>query len=179
MRRYIVLAANTGLSPSDRPRIIKELRSNGYNVIDVRVGSNHVEVDMFSDQPPRLEELDVLEVVPTGVELDESPEACFSRAVGLFDSERFWEAHEALESLWRSSDGGVKVFLHGLILTAAAFVHLQKGDTKGFDSIIKRAVDELARAGVEFGGLDSRSLAEVVKKARLDRKPFKLSGLLN
>ncbi|MEM2095439.1 MAG: DUF309 domain-containing protein [Candidatus Caldarchaeum sp.] len=178
MRRYIVLAANTGQSPLDRPRVIQTLRSKGYNVIDVRVGTKHIEVDVFSDHPPRLEGFDVLEVVPTGADVAESPEACFSRAVGLFDSERFWEAHEALESLWRSSEGVVKVFLHGLILTAAAFVHLQKGDTKGFDSIIKRAGDELARAGVEFGGLDSNRVAERLKQAKLDRKPFKLSGLL-
>ena len=51
-----------------------------------------------------------------------------AEAVSLFNAERFWEAHEVLESQWRVAQGDEKLLLQGLILVCAAFVHEQKGE---------------------------------------------------
>ncbi|MCS7136792.1 MAG: DUF309 domain-containing protein [Candidatus Caldarchaeum sp.] len=179
MKRYIVIAQNENQSPAHRRTLIEELRSRGFNVIDVRVGSRHIEVDMLSQQPPSIDGLKVTEVVEVGPGCQESPYDCFRKAVRLFDSERFWEAHETLEGIWRTSKGVVKDFLHGLILTAAAFVHLQKGDERGFSSIVERATREFKNADVEVWGLSSRKILERLEEARETMKGFSLSSLFS
>jgi len=46
--------------------------------------------------------------------------------IDLFNEERYWESHEALESVWLNASGREKELLQGLILIAAALVHMQK-----------------------------------------------------
>ncbi|MEM3670570.1 MAG: DUF309 domain-containing protein [Thermoprotei archaeon] len=48
-------------------------------------------------------------------------------AYRMFAEERYWEAHDLLETLWRTErDPGRKKVLQGTILAAAAMVHAQK-----------------------------------------------------
>ncbi|MBI3316428.1 MAG: DUF309 domain-containing protein [Candidatus Omnitrophica bacterium] len=71
--------------------------------------------------------------------------------IELFNREKFFEAHEVLELLWRREKGGVhrlikrqsaagssgtvrsarRDFYHGLIQIAAACVHIQRGTPEG------------------------------------------------
>jgi predicted metal-dependent hydrolase len=60
-------------------------------------------------------------------------------AVALFNNERFWESHEVLEQTWRSAKGAERDTLQGVILTAAAFVHYQKGEPDICLSVLRRA----------------------------------------
>jgi uncharacterized protein len=41
----------------------------------------------------------------------------------LFNTQKFFEAHEALEAVWLKAEGERKTLLHGLIQVAAAFHH--------------------------------------------------------
>jgi hypothetical protein len=43
-----------------------------------------------------------------------------------WNAERFWEAHESLEELWRRTDDENRLFLQGLIQAAGAFHHVQR-----------------------------------------------------
>jgi len=53
---------------------------------------------------------------------------------------RFFEAHETLEPRWiHERDPG----LQGLIQLAAAFHHLQKGNTRGARTMLQRAIPRL------------------------------------
>jgi hypothetical protein len=69
-----------------------------------------------------------------------SREQAVQEWVGLFNSERFWEAHEVLESVWRVAEGDEKKLLQGLILLCAAFVHGQKGEEEVALGILRRAL---------------------------------------
>ena len=68
-----------------------------------------------------------------------------AEGIRLFNSQRFFEAHEALEALWLKEHGGEKVFLHGLIQVAAAFHHHQRGNWKGFRSLLVKGSRKVAQ----------------------------------
>ncbi|MGC8608265.1 MAG: DUF309 domain-containing protein [Thermoplasmata archaeon] len=48
-----------------------------------------------------------------------------NNVAALFSDEKYWEAHEVLESLWKRSKGDEKKFYRGLILLCASMVHYQ------------------------------------------------------
>src|SRR2546428_11724463 len=62
----------------------------------------------------------------------EQRRAVLERARDLFNAGEFWEAHETLETVWRSiiSDDAAPVW-QGLIQAAAALLHLQRGNCHG------------------------------------------------
>ena len=49
-----------------------------------------------------------------------------SEARRLFNEEKFWHVHEALETVWLKRQGEEKALLQGLIIGAASLVHWQK-----------------------------------------------------
>lgn len=57
----------------------------------------------------------------------------------LFREEKFFEAHEVLEALWRKTQGEEREFYHGLIQLAAALVHYQKGNLAGAQELFRTA----------------------------------------
>jgi uncharacterized protein len=56
----------------------------------------------------------------------------------LFNHEEFWEAHEALEEIWKETDNDL--FLRGLIVFAAAFVHVQRNNPSGCRKVLDKCV---------------------------------------
>ncbi len=70
--------------------------------------------------------------------------AAYVGFVDYFNGQRFFEAHELLEALWREQRNGPQgAFYKGLIQLAGAFVHLQKGRVNP-----ARSLFELARASL-------------------------------
>ena len=80
--------------------------------------------------------------------------ACAQRAVELFNREKFWEAHEALEEIWRSvRDEEEATVLQGLIQAAAALFHRERGNSHGVRVVGEAALEKLAgpqHQAVEF-----------------------------
>ena len=76
----------------------------------------------------------------------------------LFNAEKFFEAHEVLEALWRETTGPERDFYQGLIQVAAAFVHVQKGTPDGADQLLKKAEKKLKKYGPSFLGLEIPAL---------------------
>lgn len=70
--------------------------------------------------------------------------ACAERAVQLFNRGEFWEAHEALEQIWRSvSDECEALVLQGLIQAAAALLHQERGNRHGVAVVGEAALEKL------------------------------------
>ena len=63
----------------------------------------------------------------------------------LFNAEKFFEAHEVLETLWLKTKGPERDFYQGLIQIAAAFVHIQKGTPDGARQLLKKASEKLEK----------------------------------
>ncbi len=82
----------------------------------------------------------------------------FLEGIQLFNSQKFFECHEALEALWLKSTGEEKVFLHGLIQLAAAFHHQQGGNLVGARSLLEKGWMKLEPFSPAKGGIDLMAL---------------------
>ena len=78
-------------------------------------------------------------------------------ARALFNGGAYWEAHEALETVWRSiigaGDAEAAGVWQGLIQAAAALLHQRRGNRHGMTTVGTAALDKLAgpqRADVEL-----------------------------
>ncbi|MBS1789276.1 MAG: DUF309 domain-containing protein [Acidobacteria bacterium] len=68
----------------------------------------------------------------------------FLRGVKLFNDGKFFECHEAWETVWLKSAGVEREFLHAMVQAAAALHHVQRGNCKGAQSVGRRAIGKLA-----------------------------------
>jgi uncharacterized protein len=106
------------------------------------------EVDMMADK----EEPE--EVVAT---IDEA----LDRAVALFDSQRFFEAHEFLEWIWKHEDldPADKDFWKGVTQVAVGCCHTQRGNVDGALTLLERSVAYMADYPEQHLGVDRVRLA--------------------
>jgi len=144
-----------------------------------------LEVDVFAPSPGDLE-LMVAAVEPLARlefarNLDVTPpfrskEEVLAEAIGYFNSERFWEAHETLESVWRPAQGDEKKLIQAMILVCAALVHVQRGEPDVALGIYKRALPQIRWEEKVYHGVDVPRLRARVQTsiANGDLPPFKL-----
>jgi predicted metal-dependent hydrolase len=76
----------------------------------------------------------------------ESPE--FQRGIALFNSAKFFEAHEVLEDTWRPMDlsDPSRIAMQGIVQVAVALHHQFTGNRAGALSVMRRAARNLALA---------------------------------
>lgn len=82
----------------------------------------------------------------------------FLEGIRLFNAQRYFEAHEALEAVWLKATGDRKTLLHGLIQVAAAFHHHTRGNRAGFRSLLEKGCVKLEPFGAEFASIDLAAL---------------------
>lgn len=88
-----------------------------------------------------------------GSETERLIAAAFAEGIRLFNTGAFFEAHEAWEGAWLRSEGRERMFYHGLIQAAAAFVHLQRNQRKGAQLLYQKSLDKLQHFSGEYLGL--------------------------
>lgn len=176
MRFLVRLSNERKYVPADRHRLTslayEAVRLLGGDIGNLRISSSAVELDLLIDSKANLDkavqalgneigslltirELDV-ETAPM-----ESAEAV-KLGLALFNEERYWESHEALEAAWRRSSGSDKEILQGIILLAAALVHLQKSEQDITLSVMNRAYEKLEKYDTEHFGINLSPLKEKV-----------------
>ena len=81
-------------------------------------------------------------------------------ALRLFNRADFFEAHEALEDLWRDVPlaNPAKRHVQGLVQLAVALHHESRGNLPGARSVLERAMCNLAGAELSFPDLDLQGL---------------------
>jgi hypothetical protein len=94
-----------------------------------------------------------------------SPEASgeLKKAVGEFNSWRFYDCHETLEDVWRASGAkgdptGATNFYQGLIKAAAGFHHVLRGNRKGAVNLLSDSLRLLEPYAPECLGIDVERL---------------------
>jgi len=191
--RFLVRLVNRGKSePSDA----KALASSAYQLVRVysadvgnlRVSHAAIEFDLLIPSrdilPSATHALEErLGPLLTLRELDTpAPQMDVGRAVdegiGLFNEERYWESHEALEYAWRRADGPEKEVLQGIILIAAALVHLQKNEPSVALSVMARANEKLSPYRGERFGVSIDVVRQTVSGMIADERPgfFKIEA---
>jgi tetratricopeptide (TPR) repeat protein len=154
----------------------------GADVGNLRISSSAVELDLLLSSQANLDEavralekqlgpkLTVRQLDVQSVPL-ENPEA-IKLGFALFNEERYWESHEALEEAWRRTSGDEKEILQGIILLAAAFVHLQKGERDVALSVMKRGYEKLAGHNGRHFQIDLSALKETVRRMLAEGPDF-------
>jgi predicted metal-dependent hydrolase len=91
----------------------------------------------------------------------------YLEGISLFNSAKFFEAHEVLEDVWRLAPEPERKFLQGLIQVAVALHHHSRGNAVGCRSLLERARRNLARYPDDHGGLDLAILLRAVDRWRV------------
>src|SRR5579872_3623675 len=78
---------------------------------------------------------------------------CFRQGLEEFNTERFFEAHEAWEHVWLASAEPEKTFLQGIIQIAAAFHHYQRGNLLGTRSLLEAGLGRLRDFPADQSGI--------------------------
>lgn len=161
---------NKGFTRKDARELLKKARSIAINnsiIRDARVASKHIEFDVGIDKDAidqLLDRLKEISSIKRCIEIDErelGKEQAVKYATELFNDERYWEAHEVLEGVWKNSKGDEKLVVQGIILIAAAFVHMQKEEYSIAYTILKRALPKLVLNN--YQGIDVAMIREKVK----------------
>jgi hypothetical protein len=103
----------------------------------------------------------------------EDKEKAVDQSVALFNEQRYWECHEAMEQIWRrETNPKEKALQQGVILCASALVHAQKDEDAICLGMISRALaklnqwDEETYYALNVGTL-RRSMEEIQKSGRI------------
>lgn len=84
----------------------------------------------------------------------------FNRGLELFNRAHFFDAHEALEDVWRSLPRApsarqcLRLHVQGMVQLAVAFHHQSTGNYLGAGSVLDRALRNLKGADRSFPRLD-------------------------
>lgn len=161
MPRYIVHLHNNRFSAKNAMDLLhwaRNLADNSTIIRDSRISSRYVEFDItttYEKLDNLLTKLAGISPVANTVEIIEKEtekEKAIEYAKSLFNDERYWECHEALEGVWKRESGNQKSLLQGIILTCAAFVHSQKDEDDICVTILGRAMEKLQNAtGIYYG----------------------------
>jgi predicted metal-dependent hydrolase len=95
-------------------------------------------------------------------------EASWQHGLALFNSGRFFDAHEALEDVWREAPchSHLRRHLQGLVQLAVAFHHQSSGNLVGARSVLERALRNIGGAEESFPEVDWKRLRTNLKPWR-------------
>jgi uncharacterized protein len=104
------------------------------------------------EMPARVEPEDVATTVQEALE----------RGITLFDEQRFFEAHEFFEFIWKHDavDAADRDFWKGVTQVAVGCVHTQRGNATGALTLLQRAADHLGPYPSPHHGVDTATLRE-------------------
>ncbi len=172
--RYLVRFAPTSAGREDFLRSVRSVaRATGAEARNPKWTSyGALELDIFTPSKVDFETF-IAAVGPLGTlefvrDLNQAPphmseEELFAEARSYFNSERYWECHETLESAWRNMRGNEKSYVQGLILVCAAFVHHQKGEGVVAMSVLRRALKQLDFGAKSYHGIEVEAFKRQVE----------------
>jgi hypothetical protein len=167
--RYLIRLYQAGSHrPEHQTSLLQSVRELvnplGGKAINLRVSPSALEFDLFIapdeevakfssvlKQMSKVITCKRLDVPPPPVD----PAALVAEGRRLFNEQRFWEVHEVLEGLWKDlHKGAEKELVQGLILTAAALVHVQKDEWTPVWTMLADAMKRLAGQPDTYYGWD-------------------------
>jgi len=150
-------------------RRARELVEPEASIRDARISKKYIEFDTSTSDSmdvktiiSRLEAIAPLAGYEEILERHMQKDWAIARAVQLFNDERYWEAHEVLEYLWKNAKGVEREILNGIILVAAAFVHDEKDESDVCISILRRARKKLDQTIGNYHGINTNRIADMV-----------------
>ena len=151
----------------------RELVEPEASIRDARISKKYIEFDTSISEGmdvktiiARVEAIAPLAGYEEIVERHMEKDKVIERAVQLFNDERYWEAHEALEYIWKNTAAGIeREILNGIILVAAAFVHDEKDEPDICIPILRRARKKLELAsGKNYHGININRITDMISE---------------
>jgi hypothetical protein len=174
MQRYFIHLQNSKYTPKDATALLERARelARGAIVRDSRVSKKYIEFDTsipdsmdVDDLVGRLQNISPLASVEHIVEKDMPKDEAIRHAVELFNEEKYWGTHEALEAVWKATPRGKeRDLINGIILVAAAFVHDLKDERDICLSILGRASKKLDGSSGTYHGINIDRLTRLVNR---------------
>ena len=144
----------------------KELKQKGLvETFIVRKKSKSFEIDIASSnlpelflELPRFAEVISIAIVDSTKERNRNRNlpgldllAIFLDGLSLMTSERYWEAHGKLESVWKPSSGELKQTLWSIIQLCASMVKFQMGQEKVSSAMYRRTTKYMSQLSLLDG----------------------------
>lgn len=181
MERYMLHIKNDGkYGPHDSRRVVYRARGlgtrTGASVRVARIATQFIELDV-SVEAGRLDEL-ARDLAPIGpvdnvrhvIEEEIEKEQGIRDGIFYFNSERFWESHEAFEGVWKKCFGREKELVQGIILVAVAFAHGQRNEALIGIRMLKRALEKLGTSPSKYHAIDVDMIRERASDMRTTKK---------
>lgn len=176
MERYMLHLKNNGYLPLNSRELVhraRELCSDiGASVRVARVASKFVEFDVsvekekFDSVVEKLSSIGKLDNARHVVEEEIEKEQGIKDGIFYFNNERFWEAHEAWEGVWKKCYGSEKEVIQGIILVAVAFAHSQKNDDTIGLGMFGRALEKIGDFKGMYHNIDVDKIREQITHMR-------------
>ena len=107
-----------------------------------------------------LSSVDLTALIP--FDLTTAEESRLEHGIALFNSGKFWEAHEAWEEIWKNHPEDGRFFIQGLIQLAAAYHQLGRKLYRGVVIHLKQAQDRLKLFPSDFLGIVVPPILQVI-----------------
>jgi len=105
--------------------------------------------------------------------MDDKTAAFLERGRVLFNSGRFFEAHEAWEQAWLGEEGTIRTLLQGLIQVAAGLLKASRAErASGCAQLLAAALDKLEPLAPDLAGLDLVSFRRSVEAFQTAAAPW-------
>lgn len=183
LNRFMLYLYNKQFLPSDANLILKKTRelTQSIEIIirDCRISTKFIELDISIPKTYEVDKvLNLLKTISSIKEVIEVKERHYTKneainnAIVLFNDEKYWWSHEALEMIWKESHGEEKQLLNGLILVCAAFVHYQKDEYNVCLSILERSMIKFSTVkksiyyGINIDGIKKR-ITEILQNKEI------------
>ncbi len=164
MERYMLHLKNTGYSSDDSRKVVylaRDLASGmDASVRVARVANRFVELDVSVDEDnldtlvEKLSPIGPMDNIRHVLEEEIDKEQGISDGIFYFNSERFWESHEAFEGVWKKCFGREKELVQGIILMAVAFAHGQKDEHRIGIGMLRRVLEKLGTSPSTYHSID-------------------------
>ena len=95
-----------------------------------------------------------------------------SKAYELFNSQKWYEAHDALEDIWNGLDGDERQIIQGILQVSVSQFHLSKGNLNGAMILLGEGLGRIKsrqriNLGIDLASL-CKSLEILLNKMHLD-----------
>lgn len=154
LQRATMLSAPFGWKPTKRhlSRLVKAGLFSGRGDLIVLAPRFVPHMTYFKRQTARV--LKAIAEIRGSQEVVTPEEKAVYLGAVLFNACLFFESHEWLEGTWKTTRGPSTEFHHGLIQTAAAFYHYEKGNMHGSRTLLSKGLTKLAAYPDAYLGID-------------------------
>ena len=88
----------------------------------------------------------------------------FLNALNLFNSQKWYEAHDAFEDIWNTLDGDERQIIQGILQVSVSQFHLSKGNINGATILLGEGLGRIKyRTNINLG-IDLESFCKCLEK---------------